>query len=154
MSNSNSIPIERTSLLASEIESVLAALESGWLVQGPYVKSFEDKWSRFTASQHSLAVTSCTNVFRPDDITPDKIEDINLARNNWMEAIHAKGISTRHSTHALHMLSFYSKKFNLRPENFPNSYTANHYSISLPLFHGITENEQAYLIDTVSENKI
>lgn len=60
MADMKSIPIARTSLEAHEIQSVLAPLENGWLVQGPQVKSFEDKWSAFTGAPHSLAVTSCT----------------------------------------------------------------------------------------------
>jgi len=55
------IPIARTNLLDSEINSVLEPLESGWLVQGPKVKEFEDKWSAFTGAQNSIAVTSCTS---------------------------------------------------------------------------------------------
>ena len=55
------IPIARISLLDSEIKSVLQPLESGWLVQGPKVKEFEDKWSEFTKAKHSIAVTSCTS---------------------------------------------------------------------------------------------
>ena len=54
------IPIARTSLTDKEIQSVLEPLKSGWLVQGPNVKSFEDKWSDFTEAPNSLAVTSCT----------------------------------------------------------------------------------------------
>ncbi|OZA42193.1 MAG: aminotransferase DegT [Polynucleobacter sp. 17-46-58] len=54
------IPIARTSLLESEIQSVIGPLRSGWLVQGPKVREFEDKWSTFTGSKHSIAVTSCT----------------------------------------------------------------------------------------------
>ena len=54
------IPIARTSLTEEEITSVLEPLKSGWLVQGPHVKSFEDKWSDFTGAPHSAAVTSCT----------------------------------------------------------------------------------------------
>lgn len=60
MSDLRSIPIARTALTAEEIQSVLGPLESGWLVQGPKVKSFEDKWCAFTGAPHSLAVTSCT----------------------------------------------------------------------------------------------
>ncbi len=56
----HSVPIARTSLTEDEIESVLEPLRSGWLVQGPHVKSFEEKWSNFTGAPHSLAVTSCT----------------------------------------------------------------------------------------------
>ena len=55
------IPIARTSLLENEVKSVIAPLESGWLVQGPRVHDFESKWSTFTGSENSLAVTSCTS---------------------------------------------------------------------------------------------
>jgi len=55
------VPIARTSLTEAEIESVLAPLRSGWLVQGPKVREFEEKWSAFTGAAHSIAVTSCTS---------------------------------------------------------------------------------------------
>jgi perosamine synthetase len=70
------VPIARTSLLEQEVLSVLGPLRSGWLVQGPKVKEFEDKWSAFTGAKHSIAVTSCTTAlhlslaalgFGPDD---------------------------------------------------------------------------------------
>ena len=35
-------------------------LRSGWLVQGPKVREFEEKWSAFTGAKHSITVTSCT----------------------------------------------------------------------------------------------
>jgi len=55
-----SIPIARTDLTEAEILSVLEPLRNGWLVQGPYVRQFEEKWSAFTGAGHSIAVTSCT----------------------------------------------------------------------------------------------
>lgn len=54
------VPIAKTNLLDNEISSALGPLESGWLVQGPKVQEFETKWSNFTKSKNSLAVTSCT----------------------------------------------------------------------------------------------
>ncbi len=54
------VPIARTSLTEDEITSVLAPLRSGWLVQGPQVRAFEDAWSAFVGAKHSVAVTSCT----------------------------------------------------------------------------------------------
>lgn len=54
------IPIARTALTEAEIESVLEPLRSGWLVQGPKVREFEDLWSAFTGAKHSIAVTNCT----------------------------------------------------------------------------------------------
>jgi perosamine synthetase len=93
-------------------------------------------------------------MFRPNDITLGSIVAINLARNAWMEKLQTKGISTRPATHAVHMLSIYSKKYNLLPETFPNAYAANHCSISLPLFHGMTEDEQSYVINAVRTTSI
>ena len=54
------IPIARTQLTQKEFDIIQKPLESGWVVQGPYVKEFEDKWSSFTGAKHSIAVTSCT----------------------------------------------------------------------------------------------
>ena len=60
MTSKMTIPIARTSLLESEVQSVIQPLQSGWLVQGPKVQDFESKWSQFTGSENALAVTSCT----------------------------------------------------------------------------------------------
>ena len=90
-------------------------------------------------------------MFRPDDITLDSVLTINAERNAWMEELQGHGISTRPATHAGHMLTFYAEKYGLAPEAFPNAYAANHCSISLPLFHGMTDAEQAYVIEKVSE---
>ena len=54
------IPIARTSLTEAEIQSVLEPLQSGWLVQGPKVREFEEKWAAYTNARHAIAVTSCT----------------------------------------------------------------------------------------------
>ena len=60
MSNSlMKVPIARTGLTESEIQSVLEPLRSGWLVQGPKVREFEQAWCTFTGAEHSIAVTSC-----------------------------------------------------------------------------------------------
>ena len=53
------VPIARTGLSESEILSVLEPLRSGWLVQGPNVREFEQAWCAFTGAEHSIAVTSC-----------------------------------------------------------------------------------------------
>ena len=55
------VPIARTSLTENEIQSVFEPLRSGWLVQGPKVREFEEKWCAFTGAKHSIAVTSCTS---------------------------------------------------------------------------------------------
>jgi perosamine synthetase len=90
-------------------------------------------------------------LFRPDDIRPDTIREIQQARNEWMDCLQQQGISTRPATHAVHLLSFYREKYALQPEDFPNAFAADHCSISLPLFHGMTEDEQAYVIGAVTQ---
>jgi perosamine synthetase len=44
------VPIARTSLTDDEVQSVLEPLRSGWLVQGPKVREFEDKWPAFVGT--------------------------------------------------------------------------------------------------------
>ena len=74
--------------------------------------------------------------------------------NAWMDHLQQKGISTRPATHAIHMLSFYRGKYGHEPEGFPNAYAANHCSISLPLFHGMTRSEQDDVIKHLLESQI
>ncbi len=77
------------------------------------------------------------------------IEEVNGKRNSWMEELQSEGVSTRPATHAVHMLTYYSDKYKLRPFDFPNAFRANHCSISLPLFHGMLLSEQNRVIDVV-----
>ena len=79
------------------------------------------------------------------------VQQVNDKRNNWMEILQNYGISTRPSTHAVHMLKYYAEKYSLRPEDFPNAYRANHCSISLPLFHGMSSSEIDTVISLVNE---
>jgi len=90
-------------------------------------------------------------LFKPEAITLDSIERIHEMRNAWMEKLQRNGISTRPATHAVHMLSFYANKYGLKVDDFPNAYAAAQCSISLPLFHGLTDEEQAYVIAQVKE---
>lgn len=55
-----SIPITKTVFGPEELEAVQKPLVSGWIVQGPFVKAFEDKFSEFTGSAYSVATSSCT----------------------------------------------------------------------------------------------
>lgn len=54
------IPIAKTYFTEEDYDGVRKVLESGWVVQGPRVKEFEDRWCEFTGAKNSVAVTSCT----------------------------------------------------------------------------------------------
>lgn len=88
-------------------------------------------------------------MYRPDTDNSDELRATNEARNKGMEKLQSNGISTRPATHAVHMLSYYQKKYDLSPEDFPYAFAANDCSISLPLFNGMTEIEQEYVIEKV-----
>lgn len=83
------------------------------------------------------------------DSNEEVINDINARRNQWMDDLQNAGISTRPATHAVHMLKFYREKYELSPMDFPRAFAANDCSISLPLFHGLGDEEQAKIIDVV-----
>ena len=86
---------------------------------------------------------------------PKKInlKKLNKLRNSWMDKLFSIGISTRPSTHAVHMLTYYKKKYSIEPEDFPNAFAANDCSISFPLFNGMSLEEQDFVIDNVLAEK-
>jgi perosamine synthetase len=88
-------------------------------------------------------------LFQPEPVTPKSVDRINGLRNEWMDQLQTAGISTRPATHAVHMLGYYRDEYGHQAADFPNAYAANHCSISLPLFHGMTEAEQGYVIQCV-----
>ena len=49
------------------------------------------------------------------------------------------------------MLQYYREKYEVRPEDFPNAYMANECSISFPLFNGLTDEEQGFVINSIKE---
>jgi dTDP-4-amino-4,6-dideoxygalactose transaminase len=54
------IPITKTVFGPEELRAVQLPLESGWVVQGPFVKQFEEQFSTFTGAKYSSATSSCT----------------------------------------------------------------------------------------------
>ena len=78
------------------------------------------------------------------------IKSTNFKRNKFMEGLQDQGVSTRPATHAVHMLSYYKNKYNLKPKDFINAYIADQCSISFPLFNGLTSLEQNFVIETIN----
>lgn len=54
------IPITKPYFGPEEALAVQKPIETGWVVQGPYVKQFEEKFSTFTGAAYSAATSSCT----------------------------------------------------------------------------------------------
>ena len=54
------IPIAKPYLTEEEAQVAYDTVLSGWVTQGPRVKEFEDKFSKYVGAKHSIAVSSCT----------------------------------------------------------------------------------------------
>lgn len=54
------IPITKPFFGPEELRAVQIPLEDGWVVQGPYVKKFEEQFSAYTGASFSSAASSCT----------------------------------------------------------------------------------------------
>ena len=76
-----------------------------------------------------------------------------IKRNDLMEYLQEKGISTRPGTHAVHMLGFYKNTFNIQPMDYPGAYAANEYSMSIPLHNMMVEEDYEYIVDILKNIK-
>ena len=54
------IPITRPLFDEEELRAVQLPLESGWVVQGPFVREFETSFADFVGTPHAVATSSCT----------------------------------------------------------------------------------------------
>ena len=72
-----------------------------------------------------------------------------FSRNEIMEKLQEMGISTRPGTHAVHMLYFYSKKYNIKPEDFPGARIANDHSMAIPLHNRMVKEDFEYVVQSL-----
>lgn len=73
-----------------------------------------------------------------------------MKRNDIMEVLQQKGISTRPGTHAVHMLDVYAKMFNIDPQDYPNAYKADQYSMSIPMHNRMVKEDFDYIITALN----
>ena len=76
-----------------------------------------------------------------------------MKRNDIMENLKQKGISTRPGTHAVHMLGFYANTFGIKPLDYPGAYAANEYSISIPLHNRMVKEDFEYVVAALKSIK-
>ena len=71
------------------------------------------------------------------------------SRNEIMERLQEKGISTRPGTHAVHMLGFYREKYSIQPQDYPGAQIANDESISIPLHNKMVKEDFEYIVNVI-----
>ena len=72
-----------------------------------------------------------------------------FSRNEIMEKLQAKGISTRPGTHAVHMLNYYKQNFNLKDTDYPGAMLANNQSMAIPLHNRMTKDDYEYVVNVL-----
>lgn len=128
--------------LADRYSEAFSDLE--WLQTPLATEGFDHGYQSFACLFEPDAAKSAAR--KSDEL---KIRELGERRNAWMEILQEAGISTRPATHAVHMLTYFKEKYAIANIDFPNAFAANECSISLPLFHGMSEAEQDYVIDVV-----
>ncbi len=98
-------------------------------------------------TRHSYQSYVC--LYAPETPTFERWDILSRARNRIMNIMDRAGITTRQGTHAVHALDVYTQKFDYRKKDLPNAWLAENLSIALPIFPGMTEEQQSYVIDTL-----
>ncbi len=79
----------------------------------------------------------------------DSIESGGKYRNVLLEKLENIGIATRQGTQAVHMLGYYRNRFGYVPEDYKNAYACDRLSITLPLYVGMKDDDQYYVVDMI-----
>ena len=69
-----------------------------------------------------------------------------MSRNDIMEYLQEKGVSTRPGTHAVHMLNYYADKYQLKAEDYPGAMKANNHSMAIPLHNRMVADDYKYVV--------
>ena len=134
MGRANDILAERRHI-ASVYESQLSDID--WLGKPRVEHGYE----------HGFQSYPC--LFQPQGLSISEVSQIRDQRNKFMEYLQENGVSTRPATHAVHMLQYYKQRYKFKPNDFPNAFLANDCSISLPLYNGMSKQEQEHVINCV-----
>lgn len=76
-----------------------------------------------------------------------------MKRNDIMEFLKQRGIATRPGTHAVHMLNVYKHMFDIKPQDFPNAFNADQYSMSIPMHNKMTSEDFEYIVNALKSIK-
>ncbi len=72
-----------------------------------------------------------------------------MPRNDIMERLQAKGISTRPGTHAIHMLGYYRERFGCQVDDLPGARDCDRNTMAIPLHNRMTAEDYAYVADAL-----
>lgn len=98
-------------------------------------------------SVHGYQAYVCRLTGLSDDL--GNLQTLHEKRNRIMQALQSDGVSTRQGTHAVHSLGLYHRKYGLRPDDFPAAYAADRLTMAIPLYSGMSVEEQDRVIESL-----
>ena len=72
-------------------------------------------------------------------------------RDTFIAKMHERGIACGVHYLPLHRHKYWADKYGLKPEHFPNAEAANRHAVSLPLWAGMTEEQQDRVIEAARD---
>ena len=70
-------------------------------------------------------------------------------RNPIMDLMLQEGVNTRPGTHAVHLLSYYRKRFGLKPDDFPVAKECDAWSMAIPLHNRMSEADYEQVVASI-----
>ena len=74
-----------------------------------------------------------------------------MPRNEIMEHLQQKGVSTRPGTHAVHMLGYYKEKYGINESDFPGARDCDQNTMAIPLHNRMTEEDYKMVVIALQE---
>ena len=125
--------VEKKCTVAARYDTILPTI-------APFLKTPHTPTGYFHTYQSYVVMVDCKDVEKGNEI-----------RNKFMTFLEERGISTRQGTHAVHLLGYYREKYGYEADSLPGAYACDKLSIALPLYAGLSENDQDYVTETISE---
>jgi len=72
-----------------------------------------------------------------------------VSRNELMEILQGKGISTRPGTHAIHTQEIYSETFGYAPDEFPGALDCAEHSMAIPFYNGMSQEDFEFVVEAI-----
>lgn len=102
---------------------------------------------RHANEKHGWQAYVC--LIQPETLNINNITAAWHLRNQLIAGLEEQGIGSRAGTHAPAHLEYYSDKYGIAPEDFPNAWIAERCSIALPLSAGMTEQDVGRVRDAI-----
>jgi dTDP-4-amino-4,6-dideoxygalactose transaminase len=106
------------------------------------------------SSEYIHGYQSYVCLFKSEEVHIKNVKKLNAKRNEFMDYLQKRGISTRPGTHAVHSLEYYKQKYKISPKDLPKTFLADQLSIAFPIFSILKEEEFKYIIDSIKSWKI